>query len=111
RSLIANGPGANDSPFLVDGGVVEWGHEVSIGYFAEDHRSSIQPGITIIEWLQQWDPTAGNEELRGLLGQMLFQRDEVAKPTQALSGGEAARLIFCKLMLQKLNVLAFDEPT
>ena len=111
RSLIANGPGASDSPFPVDGGVVEWGHEVAIGYFAEDHRNTIQPGLTLLDYLQQFDSTAGNEELRGLLGQMLFARDEVLKPTQALSGGEAARLIFCKLMLQKPNVLVLDEPT
>jgi len=111
RSLIGNGPGAADDPFAVDSGSVEWGHEVSIGYFAQDHRGTIQPGLTILDWLQQFDPTAGNEELRGLLGQMLFARDEATKPTEALSGGEAARLIFCRLMLQKPNVLVFDEPT
>ena len=54
---------------------------------------------------------AGTEELRGLLGQMLFAREEATKSTNALSGGEAARLIFCKLMLQKPNVLVLDEPT
>jgi ATPase subunit of ABC transporter with duplicated ATPase domains len=111
RSLIANGPGTGDEPFIVDGGTVEWGHEVSIGYFAQDHRNTIQPGMNILDWLQQFDPTAGNEELRGLLGQMLFARDEAMKPTEALSGGEAARLIFCRLMLQKPNVLVLDEPT
>ena len=42
---------------------------------------------------------------------MLFRGEEGCKPTDALSGGEAARLIFCKLMLQKPNVLVFDEPT
>src|SRR5690348_18108142 len=42
---------------------------------------------------------------------MLFSGEEGLKPTDALSGGEAARLIFCKLMLQKPNVLVFDEPT
>src|SRR5208283_2849544 len=101
RSLIANAPGANDDPFTIDSGVIEWGHEVQVGYFAQDHRATIQPGLTIIDWLQQYDPTAGNEELRGLLGQMLFMREEATKPTEALSGGEAARLIFCRLMLQK----------
>jgi ATPase subunit of ABC transporter with duplicated ATPase domains len=111
RSLLVNAPGANDEPFTIDGGTVEWGHEVAVGYFAQDHRASIQPGMTILDWLQQFDPTAGTEELRGLLGQMLFARDEAMKPTQALSGGEAARLLFCKLMLQKPNVLALDEPT
>ena len=42
---------------------------------------------------------------------MLFSGEEGLKPTEALSGGEAARLIFCKLMLQKPNILIFDEPT
>ena len=51
------------------------------------------------------------EEIRGLLGQMLFARDEATKSTSVLSGGEAARLLFCKLMLQKRNVLVLDEPT
>ena len=51
------------------------------------------------------------EEIRGLLGQMLFRGEEGQKPTDAFSGGEAARLIFCKLMLQKPNVLVLDEPT
>jgi ATPase subunit of ABC transporter with duplicated ATPase domains len=46
-----------------------------------------------------------------LLGQMLFRGEEGAKPTDALSGGEAARLIFCKLMLLKPNILVLDEPT
>jgi len=90
---------------------VEWGHEVAVGFFAQDHRATIQPGLTVLEWLQQYDPAAGTEELRGLLGQMLFMREEGMKPTEALSGGEAARLLFCKLMLQKPNVLVLDEPT
>jgi len=111
RSLIANAPGAVDEPFTIDGGLVEWGHEVSVGFFAQDHRATIQPGLTVLDYLQQCDPTAGTEELRGLLGQMLFLRDEGTKPTEALSGGEAARLLFCKLMLQKPNVLVLDEPT
>ena len=51
------------------------------------------------------------EEIRGMLGQMLFQREEATKSTSVLSGGEAARLLFCKLMLQKPNVLVLDEPT
>jgi ATPase subunit of ABC transporter with duplicated ATPase domains len=111
RSLVANAPGVVDDPFSLDDGSVEWGHEVSVGYFAQDHRATIQPGFTVLDWLREIDPTAGEEELRGLLGQMLFMREEATKPTEALSGGEAARLIFCKLMLQKPNVLVLDEPT
>jgi ATPase subunit of ABC transporter with duplicated ATPase domains len=111
RSLVANGPGAEDEPFTIDAGTVEWGHEVSIGFFAQDHRMSITPGMTILDWLQGFDITASNEELRGLLGQMLFKSEEGTKKTDVLSGGEAARVLFCKLMLQKPNILVLDEPT
>jgi len=99
-----------DGPF-VDSGKVLWGHEASIGYFAQDHRSLIAGGMTAIDWLHQWDGAAVTEELRGILGQMLFAREEATKSTSVLSGGEAARLLFCKLMLQKPNVLVLDEPT
>ena len=96
---------------FVDSGKVIWGHEASIGYFAQDHRSLIEGGMTVLEWLHQWNPAAVSEEIRGLLGQMLFAREEATKSTDVLSGGEAARLLFCKLMLQKPNVLVLDEPT
>jgi len=56
-------------------------------------------------------PNATKEDIRGILGQMLFRGEEGLKKTDALSGGEAARLLFCKIMLQKPNVLVFDEPT
>jgi ATPase subunit of ABC transporter with duplicated ATPase domains len=99
-----------DGPFLSAGKVI-WGHEASVGYFAQDHRALIEKGMTAFEWLHQWDPGASHEEIRGLLGQMLFPREDGDKKTEVLSGGEAARLIFCKLMLQKPNVLVLDEPT
>jgi ATPase subunit of ABC transporter with duplicated ATPase domains len=111
RSIIANAPGAADKSFAINSGQIEWGHEAAVGYFAEDHKATIQPGMTILEWLHQYDPQVATEDIRGLLGQMLFARDESMKPTAALSGGEAARLIFCRLMLQKPNILVLDEPT
>ena len=97
--------------FDINSGIVEWGHEVAVGYFAQDHTDSIAKGTTAIEWLHQFDLQASQEELRGLLGQMLFSGEDALKPTQALSGGESARLIFCRLMLQKPNFLILDEPT
>jgi ATPase subunit of ABC transporter with duplicated ATPase domains len=97
--------------FPIDGGTVTWGHEVSIGYFAQDHTDSIRQGVPVIEWLHEFDPMASQAELRGVLGQMLFSGDDALKPTAALSGGEAARLIFCRLMLEKPNLLILDEPT
>jgi ATPase subunit of ABC transporter with duplicated ATPase domains len=120
NALLANSPTTPETelrktsgyagPFLSDGKVT-WGHEAAVGYFPQDHRSLIEPGMTIFEWLFQWDPSVANEDIRGLLGQMLFPRDEATKKTDVLSGGEAARILFCKLMLQKPNVLVFDEPT
>ncbi|HEY7307208.1 MAG TPA: ATP-binding cassette domain-containing protein [Bryobacteraceae bacterium] len=111
KALLANAPGVDDPDVGLDSGLVTWGHEVQVGYFAQDHRSGIRNGTTVAAWLHEWDPQASQEEIRGLLGQMLFSGEEGLKPTDALSGGEAARLIFCKLMLQKPNVLVFDEPT
>ncbi|HEY2013593.1 MAG TPA: ATP-binding cassette domain-containing protein [Bryobacteraceae bacterium] len=114
KSLLRNATGHIDDSerlFPIDGGTVIWGHEVAVGYFAQDHSDSIVKGTTAIEWLHAFDPQASQEELRGLLGQMLFSGEDALKPTAALSGGEAARLIFCRLMLQKPNFLVLDEPT
>src|SRR6204780_3835859 len=120
NALLANSPtipdaelrktSGYDGPFLTAGKVI-WGHEAAVGYFAQDHRTLIQGDMTAFEWLHQWEPSAAHEEIRGLLGQMLFPREDALKRTDVLSGGEAARLLFCKLMLQKPNVLVFDEPT
>jgi len=98
-------------PGFADSGLADWGHDVSVGYFAQDHRESIPSGFTLLEFLHSFDPQAAQEELRGLLGQMLFSGDDALKKTDALSGGEAARIIFCKLMLEKPNFLVLDEPT
>jgi ATPase subunit of ABC transporter with duplicated ATPase domains len=114
KSLVRNATGFiddSDREFPVDGGAVVWGHNVSVGYFAQDHSDTIVKGTTVIEWLHEFKPQASQEELRGLLGQMLFSGEDALKQTGALSGGESARLIFCRLMMQKPNVLVLDEPT
>jgi ATPase subunit of ABC transporter with duplicated ATPase domains len=111
KSLLANYPGLADKEFTLDSGTVFWGHEAQIGYFPQDVSSQIEHGLTVAEWLHRWDPKATVEEIRGILGQMLFSGEEGAKPTKALSGGEQARLVFCKLILTKPNILIFDEPT
>ncbi len=111
KSLLANYPGLADPGFSLDSGTVFWGHEAHIGYFPQDVGATIEHGLTVAEWLHRWDPAAHTEDIRGILGQMLFSGEEGSKPTKALSGGEQARLVFCKLILTKPNILIFDEPT
>ncbi len=114
KSLIRNAEAFVDPverEFQIDAGTVVWGHGVTVGYFSQDHQQSIERGKTLIAWLHQWDPMASQAELRGVLGQMLFSGDDALKKTEALSGGEAARITFCRLMLQKPNFLVLDEPT
>ena len=101
----------HDADFTIDSGTVKWGHEAQIGYFPQDVSNVIENGLTVADWLYQFDPKATKEDIRGILGQMLFRGEEGLKKTDALSGGEAARLLFCKLMLLKRNILIFDEPT
>jgi ATPase subunit of ABC transporter with duplicated ATPase domains len=115
KSLLSNYPGLADKDFTLDSGSVFWGHEAQIGYFPQDVGSTIdaanEPSLTVSEWLHRWNPAAHIEDIRGILGQMLFSGEEGAKPIKALSGGEQARLAFCKLILTKPNILIFDEPT
>jgi len=114
RSLLQSAPalsGGAGQGIAPDEGTVTWGHEVSVGYFSQDHKDSIQPGKTLLEWLHGFSPLSSQIELRAVLGQMLFSGEDALKKTEALSGGEAARLIFCRLMLEKPNFLVLDEPT
>jgi len=116
KSLIRNAGefiGIAERQFPIDSGHVSWGHEVTIGYFPQDFSYTIDKskGMTAMEWLWQFNPQAPQEEIRGPLGQMLFSGEDALKPTSALSGGECARLIFCRLMIQKPNFLVLDEPT
>jgi len=111
KALMADAPDLPASPVDRDAGDVRWGHEVSIGYFPQDATGLIEKGTTVVEWLHRFDPDAARHDIHGLLGQMLFSGEDGYKPTDALSGGETARLLFCRLMLQKPNVLVLDEPT
>jgi ATPase subunit of ABC transporter with duplicated ATPase domains len=111
KALMSEAPGVEPSPENLDGGTIRWGHEVSVGYFPQDHTGVIRKGLTVVDWLHGFDPDAARQDIHGLLGQMLFSGEDGFKPTDALSGGETARLLFCRLMLQKPNVLVLDEPT
>ena len=95
-----------------DEGTVEWGYETHLGYFAQDHEEEFQGGKeTTEQWL--WNFCAGRDRgfVRAQMGLMLFTKDDGEKKVSALSGGEAARLVFSRIALEEPNVLILDEPT
>ncbi len=95
-----------------DDGDVEWGYETYPGYFAQDHREQLRPEDQTAEAaIHDACPGETIGSVRAQLGLVLFSGDEAKKRLGALSGGEAARLIFCRLAVQQPNVLVLDEPT
>ncbi len=95
-----------------DSGQVEQGHEVSIGYFPQNHAELIDKTqkISAFDWLKEQGNSAYDQEIRGAMGKMLFSGDDAFKEISKLSGGETARLILAALMLKNHNVLILDEP-
>jgi len=95
-----------------DAGRIEWGYETHPGYFSQDHDEVKKAGRQAVDaWLMEVVPRETIGFIRGNLGLVLFSGDDVKKPCQGLSGGEAARLVFCKLSVLQPNVLVLDEPT
>jgi len=95
-----------------DAGDAEWGYEVHPGYFAQDHREQLESKRQSVE-ANLWETCPGEPIgfVRGHLAMVLFQGDDVEKRIESLSGGEAARLVFSRLMVAKPNFLILDEPT
>jgi ATPase subunit of ABC transporter with duplicated ATPase domains len=95
-----------------DAGKASFGYEARVGYFPQDHHEVLpDPKATPLNVIWDTIPTEGTSTVRGHLGRVLFSGNDVEKPVETLSGGEAARLVFCKIMVQKPNVLVLDEPT
>jgi ATPase subunit of ABC transporter with duplicated ATPase domains len=95
-----------------DAGAVTWGYATRVGYFAQDHHEVLdRPDATPLELIDAALPLEGPSVVRGHLGRVLFSGDDVHKPISSLSGGEAARLVFCRIMVERPNVLVLDEPT
>ncbi|MCH2111105.1 MAG: ATP-binding cassette domain-containing protein, partial [Polyangiaceae bacterium] len=95
-----------------DTGSLIWGHHVRLGYFAQDHHDLLtDPKLTPLDYVWGAVPAETTSVVRGILGRMLFSADEVNKKVAALSGGEAARLVFARLLAEKPNFLLLDEPT
>lgn len=87
------------------------GHNVVLGYYAQYQWEQLRPEWTVLEEASSIAGELSRTALRSLLGAFLFCGDEVLKRVSVLSGGEKARLILCKLLLQRPNVLLLDEPT
>lgn len=91
----------------------EWslGHNVNIGYFAQNQEEVLTPGKTVLQEAEDAATEETRPRVRDLLGNFLFSGEDVDKKTQVLSGGERNRLALCKLLLRPFNVLIMDEPT
>lgn len=94
-----------------DNGLFEWGHEAQRSYFAQDHHELLNESITANEWICSQCPTETTSRLRNILGQVLFGQDDAHKNILQLSGGEGARLLLAKIMVEESNCLILDEPT
>src|SRR5450432_3434406 len=95
-----------------DAGTLKWGHEVKVGYFPQDHREVLDDEeATPLSLIEAETPAEGPTFWRSELGRVLFSGADVGKRVGLLSGGEAARLIFALIAVQKPNVLVLDEPT
>jgi ATPase subunit of ABC transporter with duplicated ATPase domains len=95
-----------------DAGHVTWGYETYPGYFAQDQKEQFEnPERVVHEWISDFCPERDIGYVRGRLALMLFEGDDVKKRLSSLSGGEAARLVFARLALERPNVLVLDEPT
>lgn len=94
-----------------DKGNIHWGDRATWSYYPQDYHHDIKSGTTALDWLMQFRDKEDDAVIRGLLGRMLFSGEESLKETESLSGGEAARLLMARMMMQKNPILIFDEPT
>ncbi len=94
-----------------DSGACEWGHEAQRSYFSQDHHDLLNESERVLDWLTHQVRNVSEQQARKVLGQLLFRKDDVEKDILALSGGEAARLLLGKIMLESANILLLDEPT
>jgi ATPase subunit of ABC transporter with duplicated ATPase domains len=115
--LGANGIGKSTLLEILTGslapcdGTISWGHASYYAYFPQDHARYLNGSYSLLTWLGQFDQQISEQDLRDILGKVLFSGDDVHKLINVLSGGEAARLLLAKMMLIKQNILIFDEPT
>jgi ATP-binding cassette subfamily F protein 3 len=92
-------------------GTVQLGHNVMMGYFAQDQAEKLDPNKTVFETIDELAVGDVRKQVRTMLGSFLFGGDDIDKKVRVLSGGERGRLALCKLLLQPYNLLVLDEPT
>ncbi len=92
-------------------GEVKLGHNVHIGYYAQNQAEALDPKITLLETMENHSPPEMRTKLRNILGSFLFSGEDQDKKVSVLSGGERARLAMACLLLRPINLLVLDEPT
>lgn len=115
--LGQNGQGKTTLAKILAGDIKDYsgswnlGHNVNIGYFAQNQEEVLTPNKTVLEEAEDAATEETRPRVRDLLGSFLFQGEAVTKKTKVLSGGERNRLALCKLLLRPFNTLIMDEPT
>lgn len=92
-------------------GELKLGHNVKIGYYAQDQAKRLDPNLTVFETIDQIAVGEIRTKIRNILGGFMFSGDDADKKVAVLSGGECSRLAMVKLMLEPVNLLVLDEPT
>ena len=111
-----NGEGKTTLSKIITGnlsceGKVELGHNVNLGYFAQNQAELLDPKASVLETLESVARNVTTMQLRNILGSFLFSGETVDKKVQVLSGGEKGRLSLARLLLEPVNLLVLDEPT
>jgi len=92
-------------------GHLELGHNVAMGYYAQEQTQYLDGNMTLLETIEEAAPEELRKKARDYLGSFLFSGEDVEKKVRVLSGGEKGRLALCKLLLHPRNLLVMDEPT
>jgi ATP-binding cassette, subfamily F, member 3 len=92
-------------------GTVGLGHNVHVGYYAQNQAETLDPKITLLETMEKYSPPELRTRLRAILGAFMFSGEDVDKKVSVLSGGERARLALACMLLRPINFLVMDEPT
>jgi ATP-binding cassette subfamily F protein 3 len=92
-------------------GEIKLGHNVLLGYYAQEQSDALDPNLTVLETIDRDAPFEMRPRLRSILGSFLFSGGDVDKKVVVLSGGERARLALACLLLRPINLLVLDEPT